>query len=242
MNCQNLREKLHDFLDEELACTEMAAFERHLEHCAQCRRLRDEVGLIQEALYIESRLSTVAEEQLWHRIQTRLPRSVKTRLREVWKRGSAFWQDLDRRIVWSKLMALPVACGLFALILLDFSTLPMEKVTYPVLNLLPPPSSGFEQLVVTPLTVRQNGAQINGLMSTAWKMPYEDSLSLLVEITPEGHAEIDDILEYPKNRELLHAVGLTLRRAQFESAPELIEPFVIYSFQKIDVYGDQKGM
>ena len=79
-------------------------------------------------------------------------------------------------------------------------------------------------------------------MDTAWKIPYEDSLSLVAEITPEGYAQIDDILEYPKNQELLEAVDLTLRCTQFETRHHLSRPFVIYSFQKIDVYGDQKGM
>lgn len=243
MNCRNAREKLHDFLDQELDSTEMVAFRRHLEQCNECRRLIAGFGWIQEALRMESRLTAVAEEQLWQRIQAQLPRSVTAWLKEVWRGCFAFWRNLDRRLLWSKLVALPVACSLFVLLMLNFSALSIQEVSYPVLNLLQLPSDGFEQLVVTPVPVRQDRAsQINELMSTAWKMSYEDSLSLVVKITREGHAEIDDVLEYPKNQELLEAVDLALRHTQFETAPKVPKPFAIYSFQKIDVYGDQRGM
>ena len=64
------------------------------------------------------------------------------------------------------------------------------------------------------------------------------SLSLVAEITPEGFAKIGDILEYPKSQDLLKAVGLTLSGGQFQaaSAQNLDQSFVIYSFQKVDVY------
>ncbi len=75
-------------------------------------------------------------------------------------------------------------------------------------------------------------------MSAVWKMPFEDSLSLVAAITPEGSAEIGDVLEYPKSQELLRAIALTLRSSQFQTAGahRLDHPFVIYSFQKVDVY------
>ncbi len=132
--------------------------------------------------------------------------------------------------------------SILLLVLMHFSPLSMQGMTYPVLNRLGSPSSGFEQLVITHPPVRQQQGPLDGLMDTAWKIPYEDSLSLVAEITPEGYAQIDDILEYPKNQELLEAVDLTLRCTQFETRHHLSRPFVIYSFQKIDVYGDQKGM
>ncbi len=81
-------------------------------------------------------------------------------------------------------------------------------------------------------------------MSAVWKIPFEDSLSLVATITPEGSAKIGDVLEYPKSPDLLEAVELTLSGGQFQtvSAPNLDDSFVIYSFQKVDVYEHRRGL
>ena len=84
--------------------------------------------------------------------------------------------------------------------------------------------------------VLQSNASVDGLVDTAWKIPYEDSFSLIAEISPEGNVRIENILEYPKTMELLHAVDLTLRESQFEGISEMSNAFLIYSFQKVDVY------
>ncbi len=81
-------------------------------------------------------------------------------------------------------------------------------------------------------------------MSAVWKIPFEDSLSLVATITPEGSAKIGDVLEYPKSPDLLEAVELTLSGGQFqtENAQNLDDSFVIYSFQKVDVYENRRGL
>ncbi len=81
-------------------------------------------------------------------------------------------------------------------------------------------------------------------MNAVFKLPFEDSLYLVAEITPEGSAEIGDVLEYPKSSDLLEAVELTLSGGQFQtvSAQNLEHSFVIYSFQKVDVYENRRGL
>lgn len=242
MTCLSIREKVHDFLDYRLSELEEADFRRHLGQCAQCRLFCEDFRWIQEALRLDSSLKPIAEEQLWQRIQARVPRGISARLGELWEDIPVYWRDLDGWVSRSRIIALPITLSILLLMLLHFSPLTIQEMPYPVLNLLGSPSSGFEQLVITPTPVRQQEGPLNGLMNTAWKIPYEDSLSLVVEITPEGYAQIDDILKYPKNQDLLEAVDLTLRRTRFETTSHLPKPFVIYSFQKIDVYGDQNGM
>ena len=83
---------------------------------------------------------------------------------------------------------------------------------------------------------RQGQTKFKNLMETAWRLPYEDSLSLVAEITEEGHAEIGNVLEYPKSRELFDAVDLALRSSQFVASDSSLRPCVIFSFQKIDVW------
>jgi hypothetical protein len=66
----------------------------------------------------------------------------------------------------------------------------------------------------------------------------------VAKITPDGSAEIGDVLEYPKSPDLLEAVELTLRGGQFQTvrAQNLDDTFVIYSFQKVDVYENPWGL
>ena len=242
MTCESVREKIHDFLDQQLSAREEIALRHHLERCVPCRHFCEDFRWIQEALGLESPLKSASEQQLWQRIQARVPRGFAPWLGESLREILTFWRDSDRRVLWSRLVALPVTCGFFLLILLDLSPFAIHEITYPVLTRLRSPSSRFERLVITPTPVHQQEGSLNGLRSTVWRIPYEDSLSLVAKITPEGYAQINDVLEYPKSRELLEAVDLTLRRTQFESTSHLSKPFVIYSFQKINVYGSQKGM
>jgi hypothetical protein len=73
-------------------------------------------------------------------------------------------------------------------------------------------------------------------MDTAWRLPYEDSLSLVAEINEEGYAEIGDVLEYPKSQKLFDAVDRALRNSQFVASDTRSRSRVIFSFQKIDVW------
>ena len=88
------------------------------------------------------------------------------------------------------------------------------------------------------MPVRYQTGELDDLMNAVWKMPFEDSLSLVAEIGPEGFVQIGSVLEYPRSPMLLDAVDLTLRGSRFEIAAshDLDSPFMIYSFQKVDVY------
>jgi hypothetical protein len=77
-------------------------------------------------------------------------------------------------------------------------------------------------------------------MDAAFRLPYEDSLSLVAEITPEGHARIGGVLEYPKSDELFNAADLALRSTQFVADYPRSRPCVIFSFQKIDVWEENR--
>ena len=95
--------------------------------------------------------------------------------------------------------------------------------------------------MVLNVEVVQDRSELLDLVDTAWRLPYEDSLVLVAEIKPEGHAEIDSVLKSPRSYALLDAVGTTLRGSQFKEVGKLASPFFIYSFQKIDVY-EQRGL
>ncbi len=241
MTCQELRQQIHEFLDGELPPRDFAAFNEHVKQCAGCQRYQDEFSWLKDALSFE-RLSQSAQEQLWKRVRLRVERDWKTRLLEFGEDLRTFWRDLDRGVLWSKLTAAPLTLAFFAMILTQFGQVTLQEI--PMRATLSPTSSPFSRPVIAHVSVHYRGREIEDLMSAVWKIPFEDSLSLVATITSEGSAKIGDVLEYPKSPDLLEAVELTLRGSQFQtvSALNLDDSFVIYSFQKVDVYENRRGL
>ena len=241
MTCQELRQQIHEFLDGELPPRDFAAFNEHVKQCAGCQRYQDEFSWLKNALSVE-RLSQSAQEMLWKRVRLRVEGNWKTRILELGGALHTFWRDLDRGVLWSKLTAASVTLVFFAMILTQFGQVNLQE--YPMMATLSPTSSPLSRPVITHVSVHYRGTEIEDLMTAVWKIPFEDSLSLVAKITPEGSAEIGDILEYPKSPDLLEAVELTLSGGQFQmlSAQNLGDSFVIYSFQKVDVYENRRGL
>jgi len=239
MTCQKLRQRIHEFLDGELPPKDFAVLNEHIKQCAGCQRFHDEFSWVKEALSFE-RLPQSVQEALWKRVKTQVEDNFETRIGGLWDNFRTFWRDLDRRLLWSKLTAAPITLAFFVAILTQFGPVNLQEWTYPMMATLSPTSSPISGPLITQVSVRYGGKEIDALMSAVWKMPFEDSLSLVATITPEGSAEIGDVLEYPKSQDLLRAIDLTLRGSQFQTAGthNLDHPFVIYFFQKVDVYED----
>ena len=235
MTCQELRQQIHEFLDDELPPKDFAALNEHVKQCAGCRRYQDEFRWLKDALSFQP-LSPSAQEELWKRLQLQVEHSWKTRIVELGDSLRTFWRDLDRGVLWSKLTAAPVTLAFFAAILTQFGQVHFHE--YPMMATFSPTSSSLSEPVIAQVSVHYTGTEIEDLMTAVWKIPFEDSLSLVASITPEGSATIGDVLEYPKSPDLLEAVELTLSGGQFQgtSTQNLNDSFVIYSFQKVDVY------
>ena len=243
MNCDKFRQRIHEFLDGELPPRKFSAFREHVESCEACRERHDEFLRLKEALSFE-RLSPALEHQLWRNVHDSVAETWWDSSVRFWDSVRTFWRDLDRRLVWSKVAAVPVALAFFAAIILQVEPLHSERWTYPMMATLSPASSSSTAPTTTQVPVRYQAGELDDLMDAVWKMPYEDSLSLVAEIGPEGFAQIGSVLEYPRSPMLLDAVDLTLRGSRFEIATshDLDNPFMIYSFQKVDVYEDPQGL
>ncbi len=240
MTCQELRQQIHEFLDGELPPRDFAAVHEHIKQCAGCQRYQDEFSWLKDALSFQ-RLSQSAQEKLWKRVRLRVERDWKTRTLEFGEDLRTFWRDLDRGVLWSKLTAAPVTLAFFAMILTQFGQVNFQE--YPMMA-ISPISDPLSRPIIAHVSVHYRGTEIEDLMSAVWKIPFEDSLSLVARITPAGSAEIGDVLEYPKSPDLLKAVERTLSGGQFQtvSAQNLDDSFVIYSFQKVDVYENRRGL
>ncbi len=234
MNCHICQDRLHELLDGELTQNEANAVEAHLETCAVCMAARQDFEIVRQLLAVRSSIPAPLERRVWRRLQRERSRSWPERIRGVWGDLRIWVRDLDRTVVWSKLSAVPATLlGLLVLISL-FPRDRIEQWDYAVFAAQSISSQGEHDSVLVQVTQPSNRS--DGLMDTAWKIPYEDSLWLVADIQPDGNAEIGDVIEYPKNSELLDAVGQTLRHSKFELAEKLNDPIVIVGFQKVDVY------
>lgn len=241
MTCQELRQQIHEFLDGELPPRDFAACNEHVKQCAGCQRYQDEFSWLKNALTFK-RLPQSAQEMLWKHIRLRVERNWKTRILELGEALRTFWRDLDRGVLWSKLTAASVTLVFFAMILTQFGQVNLQE--YPMLATLSPTSSPLSRPVIAQVSVHYQGTEFEDLMTAVWKIPFEDSLSLVARINPDGSAKIGNVLVYPKSPELLEAVELTLSGGQFQTvnAQSLDDSFVIYSFLKVDVYEHRRGL
>ncbi|MGH9340276.1 MAG: zf-HC2 domain-containing protein [Acidobacteriota bacterium] len=242
MKCDHVRLRVHDYLDQELLPEESLELNLHLGHCEACRTIFDEYGFIKEAISLKVELPQRSQEQMRAWIQHRAHRTLQTRLWEAWDFFRTFCRDLDRRLVWSKLSATPITLAFFFVIVAQFSHVDFYEWTHPVFGEPRQEATLLRKPIISQAHVRQQNTALEGLSNAVWRLPYEDSLSLVAKITPEGNAQIDSVLNAPKSLDLLNAIDLNLRESQFEMARTVGSPFLIYSFQKIDVYEYQRGL
>ncbi|MBI4445334.1 MAG: hypothetical protein HY645_05430 [Acidobacteria bacterium] len=237
MKCRQVRRKIQESLNAALTHHNQVVLEGHLEKCLECRQYSAELYWIRQAVSISEPLPRSLSDQLWLRIERQLYVGMGERLRLAVDRFLTFWKDLEPITLWTRLGAVPITLLFFLVLIRQFPPVQADRLSLPVLSLLQSSVSVFPRAHVTEVPVLQKREQFNGLVRIVWRTPYEDSLSVVAEISPEGRAEIEDVLQYPKNRNLLEALDVALRRSFFETG-SATRPFLIYSFQKIDVYGE----
>lgn len=237
MRCQVFQAQIHEFLDGELPPREMSRMEEHRLGCEPCGRDYERLVLIREGIRTRATMPLAAVEQVRHRLDRRLQGWNGLREAADWLR--TYWRDLDRRFVWSKVSAVPVTLCFFALLLVHFSPARLERLDMLAFSSHPADRQGVP--FVRSVRMRQTREDIQVLLDVAWRLPFEDSLSVVAEIRPDGIVQIDSVLEYPRSHALLTAVDGALRRSRFDRGPATGNRLVIFSFQKIDVYDETNG-
>ena len=235
MYCHEVSQKLSQFVDGEMSRFEARVVQRHLEDCPLCDRHLNELQLIRGALSSPVYLPEGSRKRMRHTLITRARRRWSGYPSIFLRNFLATLRHLDRQSALCRLSAFPVSLVFLFVLASQLPRLPVQHWTFPVYasDLNSPTTSSRPPVLVQGF---QSNASINELMDTAWRIPYEDSFSLVAEISPEGNAQIGNVLEYPKTMELLNAVGLTLQESQFEGTSEMSNAFFVYSFQKVDVY------
>lgn len=232
MRCESFRKQIHEFMDGELPPRELSGMEEHRLRCSVCRQEINEMTLIRDVLRSRATLPEAAATAINGRILRETTRRSRVVEALDWLR--TYWRDLDRRLVWSKVSAVPVTLCFFAVLLVHFSPARLEGLETLVF------ASQQSEVMGVPFVrivrMRQNTEDLQVLMEVSWRLPFEDSAAVVAEIRPDGYARIDSVLEYPRSYAFFNAVNGTLRRSRFDRAREMENAVVIFSFQKIDVY------
>ncbi len=228
--------KLNEFIDTELSDFERQVVQRHLDHCPKCRLRLGELGLVRNALSIPVRLPERSRRRMRLALLSQAHRKWSDYPLEVLNGFRSFLRDLDRNAALFRLSALPLSLAMMVLLASQLPQLHSQTWTFQVYaSQQPAPSTANRPPVL--VQGQQSAQSVSKLVNTAWRIPYEDSFSLIAEVRPEGNARIENVLEYPKTMELLEAVDLTLQESHFERPSGMSNAFLIYSFQKVDVYG-----
>lgn len=244
MRCAQFRENIHDFIDCRLDGKMMIAFDAHLGVCEACRKLHGEFIVLRELISERLTLPAASAGIVVKRVRRARRWAFLHHLVDTADRLWTTWRDMEPRVLWATLSAIPITLSLFLLILHSMAPLKVENLNLLAMTLerIHASQSQNRKVEIRSVEFRQDRAKFRNLMDTAWRLPYEDSLSLVAGITPEGNAEIDNVLEYPKSEALLDAVDVVLRKSQMKSAGQDSPAFLIFSFQKIDVYEDARGL
>lgn len=233
MKCEDLRARIQEKLDGELASADDDGMDRHLATCSACAQVWNDLTTLRRILSQPAAMPQPLARTVWRKLDRRAKRGWTAFLGEGWRRLTGYLRDIDRTVLWARLSAFPVTIAAVLLLLPFVPQSDLEKWTYQVAARHVSAESLQGPVMVD---VVQSRNEFRGLVETAWKIPYEDSLWLVADIQPEGNAQIGDVIEYPKNLQLLEAVDHTLRHSRFDVADNLENPQFIYGFQKVDVY------
>ncbi len=235
MYCQEVNEKLNQFVDGELSAFETRVVERHVGDCPRCERHLMELQLVRRALSSPVHLRDASRNRMRQALLGWTRRRWSDYPADFFGNFLSALRDLDRPAALCRLSALPISFFFLSVLASQLPRLPVQQWTFPVYASESDSSttSGRPPVLVQ---VLQSNARVDQLVDTAWKIPYEDSFSLIAGISPEGNVRIENILEYPKTMKLLDAVDLTLQETRFDGISKMSNAFLIYSFQKVDVY------
>ncbi|MEE8585058.1 MAG: zf-HC2 domain-containing protein, partial [Acidobacteriota bacterium] len=241
MKCVKVRSLVHEYLDRELTGLGESDIEEHLDGCRSCNAFVDQLLFVQRAVSARVQLPSASQHLLWSRIQARRNRSLWSRLSSGIDSLFTYWRDLDRRILWSRLSAVPVSIGCFALLIV----------------LMLPPSPQLQQFaawmelqprapMITIIEAQQDPRRFkqiyDDLEQAIRESGADDEATLILDIGPgKQHVEVGDIRQYPNSQKLLEALVLSLRATRFEPAQKPRRILHIFNSIQVQDTAPQKG-
>ena len=242
MKCGEIRSLVHEYLDRELTGLGESDIEEHLDGCRSCSAYVDELLFVQRAVSARVELPCASQHLLWSRIQAGRRRSLWSRLSSGIDSLFAYWRDLDRRILWSRLSAVPVSMGCFALLIVLMLPPRPQLQQFAALTQIHP-SAPMITIIEAQQDPRRFKQIYDDLEQAIRESASDDEATLILDIGPgDRHVELGDIREYPNSQKLLEALVLSLRAARFEPAENPRRILHIFNSIEVQDTAPQKGM
>lgn len=222
MNCHDVQELLHGYLDDELDMVNSLAIERHLEDCASCTQTHDNYQVLRSALRT-SALSFQAPIHLHKRVHTTIRRA---------SRG-----DDTRRRAWSwNWLGAYAALVLLALALWRFWPIPLGaapagRLTQDLV------ASHIRSLMVSHLT---DVTATDRHTVKPWFEGKLDFAPVVADLTAEGFPLVGGRLDYLDNRPVAalvyrrrqHVINLFIWPSPYQAAAETIRLYQGYTLRQ----------
>jgi Putative zinc-finger len=253
MECKTFEFMASAYLDGQLTDAEMAAYRAHLSACGDCRLHLDEVE--QASLILRELQSPESPRELHSNVM----REVTSRARReitIAQRALAWLMRFNPRLVAYSAGSV-ISALLFAIVFSGFRPIPVPAVEanetamiFPVVsgsdreyhsynNLPQDEDSAADEHYYQLPRVLDNSALVS-FSHIVYGKPGNEAMSALVEVDPDGRAQLIDVLNAPKDPYIVEQLWWTLRSRTFQPATVSGRPVptrIIMFVEKVDISG-----
>ena len=253
MECKKFELMASAYLDRRLTDAEMVAYRAHLSACGDCRLHLDEVE--QASLMLRELQSPESPRELHGYVM----REVASRVRKeisLAQRALAWLTRFNPRLVAYSTGSV-ISALLFTLVFSGFRPIPVPAVEanetaliFPVVsgsereyhsynNLPQDKDSATEEHYYQLPRVLDNSALVS-FSHIVYCKPGNEAMSAMVEVDPDGRAQLIDVLNAPKDPYIVEQLWWTLRSRTFQPATVSGHPVptrIIMFVEKVDVSG-----
>ncbi|HSR49810.1 MAG TPA: zf-HC2 domain-containing protein [Acidobacteriota bacterium] len=211
MNCLELQKLSHEYLDGELSGSQESQVEDHLESCGPCRGEIQELRFLQNALAVRAPLPQASSQLLWRNFRRRAFLTWGERLHSALERFNDCFRDLESRVLWARLGAVPLGLAFMALFITQ-----MGEFSNSIIPTLRAVGSGPTQVVFD--TGRVNDEHQAIFVDIVRHIPGEDHAAVVASVDESGRVKIEEVVDYPQSQLLLDALEDNLRSTRFASS------------------------
>ncbi|HVF89941.1 MAG TPA: zf-HC2 domain-containing protein [Blastocatellia bacterium] len=257
MNCKKYKLMASDYLDRQLSREDSVDYLSHLEGCADCRAYLEEIG--ETSLILRRLEEPRPPEELQSYIMTAVARRSSNE--SDFGQRSFEWLLRLNPLPISYLAGALASVVLFTFVLSAFKPLPVlgadgrQIISIPVIagpvvkgsepeynsyNNLPPnaASTGNQNYYELPRVI-DNGSLVT-FSHIAYDKVGTESMSALVEVSSDGHAELLEVLEEPRDPVLVEQLWWSLSKPTFQPARvegRAVPTRIVLLVEKVDVSG-----
>ncbi|MEN3330720.1 MAG: putative zinc-finger [Blastocatellia bacterium] len=253
MECKKFELMASAYLDRQLTDAEMVAYRAHLSACDDCRLHLVEVEQASLMLRELPPLDTPRE------LHSYVMREVASRARKeisIEQRAVAWLMRFNPRLV-AYSAGFVISAMLFALVFSGFRPIPVPAVEanetamiFPVVsgsdreyhsynNLPQDKDSALEEHYYQLPRVLDNSALVS-FSHIVYHNPGSEAMSAMVEVDPDGRAQLIDVLNAPKDPRVVEQLWWSLRNRTFQPATVSGRPVptrIIMFVEKVDISG-----